>query len=454
MSEYYCTNCNAILNDQPGFDPSLGVWTCTECGQTLYGDEVAETMTLFPDGVWYCDSCGAVLSLQPGFHDTCRTWECTECGYMNPINEDELYESEDDFQRNKHIYECPNCGNPLNDQAGFKNTDTYTCEWCNTELYKDGIDYRILYTCPNCGASLNDQWMFSEDDEWKCEECYTQLSRDGNKYTICDDEYEDEDDDDDENEDEDDDENEDEVDDDDEYEDEVDDDEYEDEYYDEYDNGDGDIDDELDENEYNDEEYVTSYNVPYKKHKGVTVILWLIVFLMMFIGVGYYEYTLLIPINYSDRNLKGEDYEEVVDKIKENGFTYVRTQEISDLDIQLISSDNKVTEIKIGWISSFEKDTNIPSNFPITVIYHSLKRIPVPMSSKEAKGSNYEIVVNAFKECGFIDVEIDEKKDIITGWLTKEGEVDSVLIGNTKKFSSEDEFKPNEKVIVTYHTFR
>ena len=85
---------------------------------------------------------------------------------------------------------------------------------------------------------------------------------------------------------------------------------------------------------------------------------------------------------------------------------------------------------------------------------YQLRREELGLSREKAKGSNYEIVVNAFKECGFIDVETDEKKDIITGWLTKDGEVDSVLIGNTKKFSSEDEFKPNEKVIVTYHTFR
>jgi hypothetical protein len=36
--EYYCIECAAILNDQSGFDPENGPWTCTECGEELYID--------------------------------------------------------------------------------------------------------------------------------------------------------------------------------------------------------------------------------------------------------------------------------------------------------------------------------------------------------------------------------------------------------------------------------
>lgn len=99
--EYYCTNCYAILNDQDGFDPDLGIWTCTECGRVLYGDDIAKTQEQFEGVVWYCDSCGAVLSLQDGFKDDCVIWVCTECGAINDISEGEIYESEDDYQRKR-----------------------------------------------------------------------------------------------------------------------------------------------------------------------------------------------------------------------------------------------------------------------------------------------------------------------------------------------------------------
>lgn len=32
IDECFCPNCRATLNYQDEFDPSLGAWTCTECG--------------------------------------------------------------------------------------------------------------------------------------------------------------------------------------------------------------------------------------------------------------------------------------------------------------------------------------------------------------------------------------------------------------------------------------
>ena len=37
--DWFCDECDAYLNDQPGFDASSGSWTCTECGNLNYIDE-------------------------------------------------------------------------------------------------------------------------------------------------------------------------------------------------------------------------------------------------------------------------------------------------------------------------------------------------------------------------------------------------------------------------------
>lgn len=37
--EWFCDNCDASLDDQPGFDVNCGIWTCTECGETNFIDE-------------------------------------------------------------------------------------------------------------------------------------------------------------------------------------------------------------------------------------------------------------------------------------------------------------------------------------------------------------------------------------------------------------------------------
>ena len=96
--EYFCPNCNAILNRQPGFDPDNSPWTCTECGQTLFGDDMY-TGDEYPGTVWYCDNCKACLNKQKGFRDYFNTWICSECYHENRISEDEIYSSKSDYER-------------------------------------------------------------------------------------------------------------------------------------------------------------------------------------------------------------------------------------------------------------------------------------------------------------------------------------------------------------------
>lgn len=47
---------------------------------------------------WYCDECDALLNAQAGFYPTCGTWTCTECGYENEIDESEVI-TESEYQR-------------------------------------------------------------------------------------------------------------------------------------------------------------------------------------------------------------------------------------------------------------------------------------------------------------------------------------------------------------------
>ena len=86
--EYFCPNCNATLNNQYGFDPNAGSWTCKQCGTHLF--DSAYGGNRFDNVSWYCDSCGAFLNKQSGFSDSYEYWNCTECGYSNHISDDEI----------------------------------------------------------------------------------------------------------------------------------------------------------------------------------------------------------------------------------------------------------------------------------------------------------------------------------------------------------------------------
>ena len=104
MDECFCPVCGAVLNDQCGFDPNGGTWTCTECGNLLMGDDVFYGDT-YSGVAWYCDECNALMNIQFGFSDSYGTWTCTECGHVNGTTEQDIYESQEDYEYQKSVNE-------------------------------------------------------------------------------------------------------------------------------------------------------------------------------------------------------------------------------------------------------------------------------------------------------------------------------------------------------------
>lgn len=58
-----------------------------------------------------------------------------------------------------------------------------------------------------------------------------------------------------------------------------------------------------------------------------------------------------------------------------------------------------------------------------------------------------------FEDAGFTNVDTKAIPDLITGWLSKDGEVESVSINGRTDFDDGDEFPKDADVIVAYHTF-
>lgn len=80
--------------------------------------------------------------------------------------------------------------------------------------------------------------------------------------------------------------------------------------------------------------------------------------------------------------------------------------------------------------------------------------IKLPISSKNINKKNYKIVVNQLKDAGFTDVKTDKIEDLVTGWLKKDGEIESVTINGDTDFIEGQEFPNNAKITVIYHTFK
>lgn len=39
---------------------------------------------------WYCDNCGALLNAQPGFTTVTDEWTCAACGEENDVSENNI----------------------------------------------------------------------------------------------------------------------------------------------------------------------------------------------------------------------------------------------------------------------------------------------------------------------------------------------------------------------------
>ncbi|MBE5972763.1 MAG: MBL fold metallo-hydrolase [Lachnoclostridium sp.] len=76
-----------------------------------------------------------------------------------------------------------------------------------------------------------------------------------------------------------------------------------------------------------------------------------------------------------------------------------------------------------------------------------------PISADDCEGMMYEEVTAQFEAAGFTDIEYEIIDDLITGWLTKDGEVEEVTLDGNEDFDTDDLFDETSSVIISYHTF-
>ena len=80
-------------------------------------------------------------------------------------------------------------------------------------------------------------------------------------------------------------------------------------------------------------------------------------------------------------------------------------------------------------------------------------RINIPESSTDLKGKDYKDVMTLLQVAGFTNIEVEVLDDLITGWLTKDGEVEKVSINGDTDYSASSKHPYDAKIVITYHTF-
>lgn len=96
----------------------------------------------------------------------------------------------------------------------------------------------------------------------------------------------------------------------------------------------------------------------------------------------------------------------------------------------------------LGLLSQLEKEDN-----------NRAGKINPPISSNEINRQDYQDIIQEFTRAGFNNIKTEKIEDLITGWLTKDGEVEDISITGKTSFSKEDAFPSHAEIIIRYHTF-
>lgn len=149
----------------------------------------------------------------------------------------------------------------------------------------------------------------------------------------------------------------------------------------------------------------------------------------------------------------GETYVAVKKQFESKGFDNIATEALEDLPYEELEQENLVWIVNIDGTTDFSADDEFPFDERVTIKYHSAKEEFPPIEAKNAKGEDYKRIEEIFKAAGFKNIEFNIEYDITTGWITKDGEVKSVVISNDK-YDMDSRYRIDSKITITYHTLK
>lgn len=157
----------------------------------------------------------------------------------------------------------------------------------------------------------------------------------------------------------------------------------------------------------------------------------------------------LSQIDFGDKN-----YYDVWNMLEEDGFTNVQVEALDDLLSSEEEKNDLVERVTIDGSEIYEVGNRYVSDVEVKIYYHNIKMVYAPFSSEERpEGKLYEGIEKQFKEAGFINVQCEPIEDLVFGWLTEDGEVESITIAGSETFDDLDIFAFDTEIVIKYHTF-
>lgn len=134
-------------------------------------------------------------------------------------------------------------------------------------------------------------------------------------------------------------------------------------------------------------------------------------------------------------------------------FCKIREWRISDAaDLATALSNKKVQDnLRDGLPFPYKESDGL--DFINAMLSSDKNNTFINYSSSDFEGNNYEQVISQLEKQGFTNIKTQKIDDLVTGWITKDGEVEEVKIDGYSSFSTNSRYAPDVEIIVSYHTF-
>lgn len=155
---------------------------------------------------------------------------------------------------------------------------------------------------------------------------------------------------------------------------------------------------------------------------------------------------------YDSIALVGEHLYPVVSFLKSNGFCNIKSIPAKDIGRDGKNFQFEVEQIVINGSSFFEEGDIFSENSEVIIIYHEKQEIVMPFSGCHFINRDYIDVENELWSLGFSEICEYAIRDLITGWLRRDGSVEKVTIAG-KEVQRNAVYKYDDKLAIYYHTY-
>ena len=161
-----------------------------------------------------------------------------------------------------------------------------------------------------------------------------------------------------------------------------------------------------------------------------------------------------IKLPYGLSKFKDEDVKEVAAELRNWGFTNITEVPVYDIYFGW-TAEGSVEKVTINGNGDCQADESFDPNTPIIITYHlsvdsDPSKIKPPYDTDTAKGTNYEVVVQAFKDAGFTNIVTYERRES-SFWGYEENTVANIYIDGNGTFETSKAFSPDAEVRIDYY---